>query len=708
MYRRIIFFILFTLFVKTSAVAGSYIDSLNFLVSNATDTSRIRNLNLISFSYYELSEYDSTIVNANRAIELQKKHSYPREHAYSYYILGKTMNWKLNNQKSFDYSMKGYEIIKNTTDYKLKALLLTNIAWAYFNFGDSEKALECFLKGLALAEKHNDRALVAEVSAMLGRFYMSNKNLDLALQTLRTGVELYNDLLKTDSLPSIIYELGRTYATLGTLMSNYYDSRIKPISYVDSALLYYNRSISTIRKFKGEKRLLTILLLNSADAHNIKEDYVAAIDKLMEAFELVKGENYFNEAIVYINLSDAYRGLNNSATALDYALKAKHIGLENHNNELISEAYESLYKTYEKISRFNDAFDCYEKYSSYKDSILNMKNVEVVSEITAKYQAEKKEMELEILTKDSEIQAHEIKRQTTIRNAVLILLLIVIVLLILFFSRYNITKQLNTELDKTNSLIYTKNQLIKENINYAKRIQQLILPPLDKLKTYFNDSFVFFTPKDVIGGDIFWFKSNKNKLLIAVADCTGHGVPGALMSMVAYNILNRSSKTTVLLDAPSLLSNVNKNLNKFVARKVDKINVRDGMDIAICEIDTDTLMLNYCGAQTPIYIVRNKQLTEYKAERVSMGDPTFFEHVFTSQTITLQKGDWIYMFTDGFADQKGGPLNKKYYYQPFKDMLVSLSDKSGVEQKNEIATLFNKWKGANEQLDDVLILGINI
>jgi serine phosphatase RsbU (regulator of sigma subunit) len=247
-----------------------------------------------------------------------------------------------------------------------------------------------------------------------------------------------------------------------------------------------------------------------------------------------------------------------------------------------------------------------------------------------------------------------------------------------------------------------------DSIDYAERIQRLILPPVEVLHENFADSFVLYLPKDVIGGDIYWFAKHENVFTLAAVDCTGHGVPGALMSMAAFNLLNASVRATEVPEAASVITGVNKGLPNFVVRDNDRSSVRDGMDLVVCSIDRETLQLNFAGVQNPVYVIRDKQLTELKPEHISIGDPAYADHVFSTQSIVLQKGDWLYLFTDGYADQKGGPQNKKLYYQPFRDLLTEMSGLKGEEQKQRLEDHFREWKGKNEQFDDVLILGIKI
>lgn len=270
------------------------------------------------------------------------------------------------------------------------------------------------------------------------------------------------------------------------------------------------------------------------------------------------------------------------------------------------------------------------------------------------------------------------------------------------------------QLEIRNEIIVEKNKNISDSINYAQRIQQAIFPPIEKIDGALKDYFILFRPKDIVSGDFYWFSKVKttpqnnepsqNVIVIAAVDCTGHGVPGALMSIIGSTILNQSvSEPSV--NAPSDALNY---LNKQLANNLNSIS--DGMDMTLCAINMDKMELQFAGANNPIYIVRNKQLMEFKPDKMAIGGDheNYESKSFTNNIIPLERNDNIYLFTDGFADQFGGELGKKFKYKNFQNLLLELQDNSMEDQKHVLNYHFEQWKGDLEQVDDILIIGIRV
>lgn len=245
---------------------------------------------------------------------------------------------------------------------------------------------------------------------------------------------------------------------------------------------------------------------------------------------------------------------------------------------------------------------------------------------------------------------------------------------------------------------------LTDSINYAQRLQNTILPNIGAVRQIFNKSFVFYVPKAVVSGDFYWFKNVGGKKLFAAADCTGHGVPGAFMSLVGHNFLNHVTK--VFLDPSQILNNVNR-LGTEVLRHNNN-GVRDGMDIALCAIDENELMLEYCGANIPLYVVRKNELIELSPTKRSIG--TFGERgeSFETQKFQLESNDMVYACSDGYADQFGEETNKKFMRKKFKEVLASISTLEIDTQEKTLHETFDAWKGSVEQTDDLLIIGIRI
>jgi len=267
-------------------------------------------------------------------------------------------------------------------------------------------------------------------------------------------------------------------------------------------------------------------------------------------------------------------------------------------------------------------------------------------------------------------------------------------------------KNVEKELKQQHAIIFEKNKHITDSINYAKRIQDAILPPAGTVKSLFRDAFVFYKPKDIVSGDFYWMIEKQGKLFFAVVDCTGHGVPGAFVSIIGYNGLNRALNEFGLTKPSEILDKLNQ-LVEETFRQNYQAQISDGMDIALCSYDRKTGQLEFSGANNPLYVVSNGVLTEIKGDKQPIGA---FEHrkKFKNNLVTLKKDDSIYIFSDGYADQFGGPSKKKFKYNQFKSMLVSLNGKSMQEQGEVLNSRMISWMGNLEQVDDICVIGMKI
>jgi len=266
------------------------------------------------------------------------------------------------------------------------------------------------------------------------------------------------------------------------------------------------------------------------------------------------------------------------------------------------------------------------------------------------------------------------------------------------------TREIAKQKDKISELYKD----VTDSIKYAKRLQNSILPPDSQVKKALENSFVLYLPKDIVSGDFYWMNVlNKNELLFGAIDCTGHGVPGAFMSLVAYNGLNQAVREHNKIHPNEVL----KDLNRIAGESLNKDHsvdfVRDGMDLAVCKLNKKTLDLEYSGAKNPIYIIRDKELMVYHADKISIGEDNL-NHEFTLNKIQLRKGDMLYLFTDGYVDQFGGEYGKKFKFAKFRDLLLEIAQKDVEEQHEILYNTIIKWQGNFEQLDDIMIFGIRV
>ena len=299
---------------------------------------------------------------------------------------------------------------------------------------------------------------------------------------------------------------------------------------------------------------------------------------------------------------------------------------------------------------------------------------------------------------------------------------VIFILLLLFFIYFLIDKtkinkiillqkkEVETQnqiIEDKNKVVETQNKDIRDSIRYAERIQSAILPPKSFWSSILPNSFVFYRPKEVLSGDFHWIAETDTHIFVAAADCTGHGVPGAFISIVNYNLLNKAVLEKGMVDTALILDAVNTWLTESLHQTYEESSVKDGMDVSLISINKVSNEVYFSGAYHSIYLVRNDVLVEYKGDKFPVG--VFIEdelNQFRSFKVDVQPGDMIYLFTDGFADQFGGPKGKKYKYAQLRDKLVAIGSKDMEEQSSQLMNNFDQWKGNREQVDDGLILGI--
>jgi len=263
----------------------------------------------------------------------------------------------------------------------------------------------------------------------------------------------------------------------------------------------------------------------------------------------------------------------------------------------------------------------------------------------------------------------------------------------------------NTELKLAHDIIAVKNKEIVDSINYAKRLQDAILPPLSHIKKSLPDSFVLYKPKDIVAGDFYWMERTGDTILIAAADCTGHGVPGALVSVVCSTALNRTVKEFKITEPGKMLDK----LRELVLETFEKSesNVQDGMDISLCSINTKTNEIQWSGAYNSLVYIQNGELKEVEADKQPIGKNDKPVQ-FTTHNLKLQKGDMLYLLTDGYADQFGGPNGKKFKCKQLEELLLENASQGMEVQKKKLEETLENWKGNLEQVDDILIMGIKL
>ncbi len=266
-------------------------------------------------------------------------------------------------------------------------------------------------------------------------------------------------------------------------------------------------------------------------------------------------------------------------------------------------------------------------------------------------------------------------------------------------------KERTLEIQLQKEQIEKQNKEIKYSFDYAKKIQSTVLPPNEVFENLFAEHFIFFRPRDIVSGDFYWIAQKENKIVIAAVDCTGHGVPGSLMSMLGITLLHEIVNEKDVIQADEILNQLRSSIARTLKQEGKPGEQKDGMDMVVLIYDPSTRDLEFSGANNPMYIIHKGKMNEYKGNNMPVA---YYDNMtdFTRETITLKQGDRIYLFSDGFPDQFGGPQGKKFKYRPFKDLLLEMHDRPMEEQEKILRMVFDEWKGDMDQIDDVLVMGL--
>jgi serine phosphatase RsbU (regulator of sigma subunit) len=396
-------------------------------------------------------------------------------------------------------------------------------------------------------------------------------------------------------------------------------------------------------------------------------------------------------------------------------------------NELSSAIYTMYYDDEERIFlyvvRSDEYIDFRSKYEMYPDILL-----EKMSEggVIERYETENGEWLsafYPILDSNGEIagvvqadiEFHQFtdlafqRYQTQGLISLVVILLLAIVLIPYVRSILKEDEAVKLEILEQKNQIEAKNRDLNDSVNYASKIQEAMLPETETLTEMIPGSFVFYRPRDVVSGDFYWFKeTSENVIYVASADCTGHGIPGALMSMIGHSKLNSIVTPSSELTPGEVLSSLDKSVTESLSNKKYKTESKDGMDVGLCKIDLNSNKIHYAGALLNLVRINGEEITEFKSNRFPIGGGEAYQKTdFDTIEIDIQKGDQFYMYSDGFPDQFGGAKEKKYLNKNFKKLLTTLTPKSSDEKIEVLGAELIKWQGEIEQIDDVLVVGLS-
>lgn len=592
----------------------------------------------------------------------------------------------------------GEKAIVHSRKFNDKLFILKTLVYAsYFHNrkGSYHNQVKLCLEAMEIAEKNNFKDPQGSIASNIGGAYINLGDNDQALYWLERAIELKKKYNSKEKLAYSISALGAYYFDLGD-----YNNAAK-----------YDKEALELRRELDDRESMAVNLGNLASCYIELSRYNEASNLLEEALSIRKeNDDDYGVLQVMLNYSSLYNKQKNYQRAIAYADSAYQIAIDNNYDDQHYETAKFMAELYASIGNHKVAYQYETEAREVWQELYTAESNFQLNELRTIYGTEKIENENLLLKKDAEIKdldiekgQAEISKQRTIIGASIAGLLLLVGLVFLLNKWNREKRKTNKELSEQKHLVETKNIEILDSIRYAKRIQAAILPPTGRMKNLFPESFVLYKPKDVVAGDFYWIESKGDIKLFAVADCTGHGVPGAMVSVFANNSLNRAVREHGLTDPGKILDKS----REIVLEEFDKSDedVSDGMDICLCALKGN--LLQFAGAYNPLWIVRNGELKEYRGDKQPVGR---FENSapFTTTEISLQSGDTLYLFSDGFADQFGGDQGKKFMKAKFKRLLIENAALPLDQQKRMIEAEFEAWKGNHEQVDDVCVMGIKI
>ncbi len=591
----------------------------------------------------------------------------------------------------------------------------------HYIYHSPDKAIRLANELLILAENYDSTCVIEYCYQILGEAYFFQENYESSLnyfkKFLATQVEKENKI-----------GIGRAYNNLGI---------------VYRVLENYKEAIHCY-----EKSMAINLELNDISGLSSTYNNLGVLHEHLNLFG--QARDYYNKSLnielelednegistSYLNLGGIHLKLRNYQLAIDYCNKSIELCEKYSYYHSLELNYDILYQIYKEIEEYKKALVFLEKFYDLKYNRINEETNTQIAELELKYKSDKQEKEIRLLQKQ--------KHQKSILNIIGFSILFIILILVFILLRINKLRHDNNQTLRTKNVevlqqkeeieaqrdeieaqrdeikrqrdlselqtnkIIKQNKDITDSIEYAKHIQIALFPDKITLQKVLKNGFCLFKPKDIVSGDFYWVGHTQNKSVIVAADCTGHGVPGAFMSIIGINFLNEIVYDENIVTPNEILNELRKKIIKTMVHANRIEESKDGMDVALITIDYDTMKLEYAGAYNHLYYIHDHMLNVIKADRMPVGISEKSIASFTNHTMDIQSGDIFYLFTDGFADQFGGPLRKKFRIGNLRELLLEVHEKEMTEQKRLLFEAFINWKGKEQQVDDVLAIGIKI
>lgn len=573
----------------------------------------------------------------------------------------------------------------------------------YLRVPDYEKAIESFHKSLNSSLALKDSLILYDAYNHLGTVYFYRYEYKKALSYYKRALDYFSKTIQKKRPPSIYDNIGICYTNLNRLDSALYFQMLtyKALNLSKDSLVFAETCLnigSTYMKLKDLEKALPFLEQARAINTNLKIDYGQIISNL-----------YLGQ--LYIAKKDYDR-------AIKYLILAKELAYKINYLNQIKEVSLSLSKAYAGKGDYKNAY----KYSSIlaevSTQLYQEENVKALNELTTKFETQQKQQQILLLTKDGLLKQETIKHNRIIFSITAGVLLLGCLFFIYRFRKKKKDNEIlhekniaiahqKQQIEKQKEELQQKNTEITDSINYARRIQSLVIPSDQYMKEILPHYFVYFVPKDIVSGDFYWVSNINNRIYFAVVDCTGHGVPGAMMSMLASSLLDKIINTEQVVYPADILKELHKEVVTTLNENITQRDTKDGMDIALIMYEEQSNRLYFSGAGRPLYIINKGELQIIKGDKNSIGDTLDTETAsFSQHEVNILPDMYIYLFSDGVPDQFGGDNSKKLMVKNLQQILLNISNKPVLEQYWAFKSAFEGWKRNTDQTDDVCMAGI--
>jgi len=765
MYKTTVLLLL-VLSIICSHTKGQNIDSLhNILLKTEIDSLKIN----ILLEIAEIQdENDSALYYAEEALKYAEVIENNKKIAEANMLLAYIYTDLDFNEKIIEYFNKAESYYTKTNNTSALSEIYKNIGRAYELSGDLGNAGKYYLKALKIIETiDNNNIELARILNNIGSVYFTQEQYDGALKYWNRALIKVKQLDYKKGISIILSNIGNVY------LHKYDTSDSSTLHYITDAEVKYSEALQ-IAKESNDTSTIYLLYNNIGTLYQEKMNIKKALLYYKKALIIAKKENNtYNQVIVLSNIGDIFSDNKKYKKAIESLKEAEIIANKNKHYTLLENIFFNFSFAYSKLRNFEDAYFYNDKYVNLRDSLKNDDISKSFAKNENKYNYEKREKENEKLKITNQLQEEKNTKQRLFLIASIVGLLLLSFLAIAILRGYRqkrranelLEKQKTQILDKNTELVHLneeiglqrdeieaqrdlvstqKNQIenihteVTHSIKYAQRIQTSILPNKTILDNNFTDSFVLFKPKDVVSGDFYWFThSEEEDITIATAaDCTGHGVPGAFMSMLGVSFLKEIVNKEYITNTGLILKKLRKEIINALQQKGETGEQKDGMDMALIAFNHKTKVLQFSGANNPVYIIsdelnilsegtefktfldenneKGKNLYEIKPDKMPIAIYLKMDR-FKTHEIKLKEGDMVYMSSDGYADQFGGPKGKKLKYKPFKRLLLENSCKNLEFQHNQLDKYIENWKAYTdldgevyEQVDDICIVGLKI